>query len=147
MKVLSIGLLFLFLLAVNASAITSEARVLIVKEFRFQKADGKIGINTFALPFEPPKEMATIGKFISRVNETAGDGVVAGFGYYDNDQQKLFGIMIRPEDYQGTVIDESGVTTYGDMQAREFLRRKMVMDQPYQITVLYPVTLRLSGER
>jgi len=72
---------------------------------------------------------------------------VAGFGYYDNDQQKLFGIMIRPEDYQGVVIDESGIMTYGDIQARDFLRRKMVMDQPYQLTVLYPVNLRLSGER
>jgi hypothetical protein len=147
MRTILLGFLLFVLFCGSALAITSEARVLIVKEFRFQKADGKIGINTFALPFKPPKEVATIGKFINQVNETAGDGVVAGFGYYDNDQQKLFGIMIRPEDYQGVVIDESGIMTYGDIQARDFLRRKMVMDQPYQLTVLYPVNLRLSGER
>jgi hypothetical protein len=147
MRTILLGFLLFVLLCSSALAITLEARVLIVKEFRFQKVDGKIGINTFALPFKPPKEVATIGKFINQVNETAGDGVVAGFGYYDNDQQKLFGIMIRPEDYQGTVIDESGVMTYGDIQARDFLRRKIVMDQPYQITVLYPVTLKLRGER
>lgn len=140
-------ILLLILLCTPVLAITPEANVKIVKEFKFQKPQGKIGINVFALPFKPGRDIATIGKFINLVNETAGEGVVAGFGYYDNDQQKLSGIVIRPEDYQGQKIDESGVITYGDVLAREFMRRKMMMDQPYQITITSPVTLKLSGER
>lgn len=140
-------ILLLILLCTPALAVTPEANVKIVKEFKFQKPQGKIGINVFALPFKPGRDIATIGKFINLINETAGIGVVAGFGYYDNDQQKLSGIVIRPEDYQGLKIDESGVITYGDVLAREFMRRKMVMDQPYQITITSPVDLTLSGER
>lgn len=140
-------ILLLLMLGVPALAATPEANVRIVKEFKFNKPAGKIGINVFAIPFKPGSEVSTIGKFISKVNETAKEGVVAGFGYYDNDQQKLSGIVIRPDDYQGLKIDESGIITYGDVLAREFLRRKMVMDQPYQITVLFPVSIKLSGER
>lgn len=142
-----LGFISFALLSCCAHAATLEAKTVIVKEFKFQKVDGKIGINTFALPFKPPKEVATIGKFINKVNETVGEGVVAVFGYYDNEQQRLFGIVIRPEDYQGIKIDESGAVTYGEITTREFLRRKMIMDQPYQITVTSPVNLKLSGER
>lgn len=126
--------------------------------YTFQKNKDKLGIYTFAIPFDTTKTITDkdsntlavndIDQLISTLNVTAGSNKtpVKVFGYYDQVKQQVVGLTSIVYDSKGQ-IDATKTTTTHNLKVADILKTKTVRDLPYQVAVDETVSLTMKGTR